>query len=113
GTKRHELRVNGQAVSVVADADELLLWVLRDRLQLTGTKFGCGEGVCGALLLPKYHIQLTGVESADLEAAAASPGVELALLSNEVRKSLPRGCGELPSFPPWAPSPMPCTTPSA
>lgn len=48
GTKRHGLRVNGQAVSVVADPDEPLLWILRDRLKLTGTKFGCGEGVCGA-----------------------------------------------------------------
>ncbi|MCK8653457.1 2Fe-2S iron-sulfur cluster-binding protein, partial [Ralstonia insidiosa] len=31
-----------------ADADMPLLWVLRDRLKLTGTKFGCGGGFCGA-----------------------------------------------------------------
>ncbi|HSN56002.1 MAG TPA: (2Fe-2S)-binding protein [Candidatus Sulfomarinibacteraceae bacterium] len=42
------LRVNGEQVSVTADGDEPLLWVLRDRLGLTGTKFGCGEGECGA-----------------------------------------------------------------
>jgi aerobic-type carbon monoxide dehydrogenase small subunit (CoxS/CutS family) len=42
------LRVNGEQVSVIADGDEPLLWVLRDRLGLTGTKFGCGEGECGA-----------------------------------------------------------------
>lgn len=42
------LRVNGEPVSVTADGDEPLLWVLRDRLGLTGTKFGCGEGECGA-----------------------------------------------------------------
>jgi aerobic-type carbon monoxide dehydrogenase small subunit (CoxS/CutS family) len=42
------LRVNGEQVSVSADGDEPLLWVLRDRLGLTGTKFGCGEGECGA-----------------------------------------------------------------
>ena len=42
------LQVNGEQVSVAADGDEPLLWVLRDRLGLTGTKFGCGEGECGA-----------------------------------------------------------------
>ena len=47
-TRRHKLRVNGKTVSVTADPDEPLLWILRDRLKLTGTKFGCGEGVCGA-----------------------------------------------------------------
>lgn len=42
------LSVNGQSHKVEADADMPLLWVLRDRLQLTGTKFGCGQGLCGA-----------------------------------------------------------------
>jgi isoquinoline 1-oxidoreductase alpha subunit len=46
--RRFELRVNGRPFSVTADPDEPLLWVLRDHLKLTGTKFGCGEGVCGA-----------------------------------------------------------------
>ncbi|MCK5377051.1 MAG: (2Fe-2S)-binding protein [Acidobacteria bacterium] len=46
--RRHELRVNGTNVTVTVDSDEPLLWVLRDHLKLTGTKFGCGEGVCGA-----------------------------------------------------------------
>lgn len=46
--RRHELRVNGTNVTVTVDPDEPLLWVLRDHLKLTGTKFGCGEGVCGA-----------------------------------------------------------------
>src|SRR5438270_11215434 len=40
--------VNGSRRSVQCDADTPLLWVLRDTLQLTGTKFGCGMGVCGA-----------------------------------------------------------------
>ena len=43
-----KLTVNGKAVSVAADADTPLLWVLRDELGLTGTKFGCGMGLCGA-----------------------------------------------------------------
>lgn len=46
--KRFDLRVNGRTVSISVDPDEPLLWVLRDHLGLTGTKFGCGEGVCGA-----------------------------------------------------------------
>lgn len=42
------LLVNGTKRTVEADAGETLLTVLRDRLQLTGTKYGCGEGQCGA-----------------------------------------------------------------
>lgn len=42
------MRVNGATHVVTVDADEPLLWVLRDHLKLTGTKFGCGEGECGA-----------------------------------------------------------------
>ncbi|MGH9607472.1 MAG: (2Fe-2S)-binding protein [Terracidiphilus sp.] len=42
------LNVNGASRKVSAAADEPLLWVLRNRLELTGTKYGCGEGQCGA-----------------------------------------------------------------
>jgi isoquinoline 1-oxidoreductase alpha subunit len=42
------LKVNGADRSVDVDADTPLLWVLRDELALTGTKFGCGLGMCGA-----------------------------------------------------------------
>ena len=41
-------RLNGKAVSVTADDERMLLWVLRSDLGLTGTKFGCGQGLCGA-----------------------------------------------------------------
>jgi aerobic-type carbon monoxide dehydrogenase small subunit (CoxS/CutS family) len=47
-TQRRTIHVNGRSWPVEVDADEPLLWVLRDHLKLTGTKFGCGEGVCGA-----------------------------------------------------------------
>lgn len=40
--------VNGQAHTVGADAKMPLLWALRDILQMTGTKYGCGIGMCGA-----------------------------------------------------------------
>ena len=43
-----ELHVNGSARAVAADADRTLLSVLRDDLDLTGSKYGCGEGRCGA-----------------------------------------------------------------
>ena len=42
------IKVNGNAHSVEADDDTPLLWVLRDTLGLTGTKFGCGIAQCGA-----------------------------------------------------------------
>ena len=41
-------RLNGKPVSVATDDERMLLWVLRSDLRLTGTKFGCGEGLCGA-----------------------------------------------------------------
>ena len=40
--------LNGKSVSVDVAPDTPLLWVLRDALKLTGTKFGCGAGLCGA-----------------------------------------------------------------
>ena len=42
------LIINGQAYEVDNSPDRLLLWVLRDELGLTGTKFGCGIGICGS-----------------------------------------------------------------
>ena len=44
----YSLTVNRQKKSVTVDADTPLLWVLRENLGLTGTKFGCGAGLCGA-----------------------------------------------------------------
>ena len=44
----YQLNVNGQSKSVDVAADTPLLWVLRDTLNLKGTKFGCGAGLCGA-----------------------------------------------------------------
>ena len=45
---RYTLTVNGQARTVDVAADTPLLWVLRDHLDLPGTKYGCGIGQCGA-----------------------------------------------------------------
>ena len=42
------LNINGQTKSVDAAGDTPLLWAIREQLQMTGTKFGCGAGLCGA-----------------------------------------------------------------
>ncbi len=42
------LDINGKKKKITAAPDTPLLWVLRDELKMTGTKFGCGEGLCGA-----------------------------------------------------------------
>jgi len=47
-TTRYAIDVNGRTREVEATPDTPLLWVLRDGLDLTGTKFGCGQGLCGA-----------------------------------------------------------------
>jgi isoquinoline 1-oxidoreductase alpha subunit len=44
----YQIKVNGQNKTVDVDGDIPLLWVLRDVLRMTGTKFGCGIGQCGA-----------------------------------------------------------------
>lgn len=44
----YKLNVNGKSVSVNVDADTPVLWVLRDELDMVGTKFGCGIAQCGA-----------------------------------------------------------------
>ena len=43
-----EFKLNGKPVKLSTDGDRLLLWYLRSDLQQTGTKYGCGEGFCGA-----------------------------------------------------------------
>lgn len=43
-----ELQINGKTVTVNDEPTAMLLWVLRDELEMTGTKFGCAVGICGA-----------------------------------------------------------------
>ena len=47
-TKTIRFRLNGKPTTLETDPGRTLLWVLRGDLGLTGTKFGCGEGICGA-----------------------------------------------------------------
>lgn len=65
----YELTVNGRSHRVEAEADTPLLWVLRDQLGLTGTKYGCGEGVCGACAV---HEDGRAVRACTIAIAAAA-----------------------------------------
>ena len=64
-----KLTVNGRAASVDAEPDMPLLWGLRENLQLTGTKFGCGMALCGACTV---HIDGQAVRSCTTPMSAAA-----------------------------------------
>ena len=61
------LTVNGMTEAVDAQPDTPLLWVLRDYLNLTGAKFGCGIGACGACTV---HVDGTAIRSCVLPVSA-------------------------------------------
>ena len=63
------MKVNGRPTSVDVPADTPLLWVLRDTLDLVGTKFGCGMAQCGACTV---HVNGAPVRSCSLPVAAAA-----------------------------------------
>ncbi len=63
-----EFELNGTAVRADGSADRPLLWVLREDFGLTGTKFGCGRGLCGACTV---HLDGVAVRSCSLPVALA------------------------------------------
>ncbi|NND55586.1 MAG: (2Fe-2S)-binding protein [Gammaproteobacteria bacterium] len=65
----HEFILNGESVSVEADDEMPLLWVIRDLLQLTGTKYGCGIAQCGACTV---HLDGEAVRSCVVPVTAAA-----------------------------------------
>jgi isoquinoline 1-oxidoreductase subunit alpha len=66
--KHMELSINGAARRIRAHPDTPLLWVLREELDLTGTKYGCGIGVCGVCMV---HLDGTAVPSCILPVGQA------------------------------------------
>jgi isoquinoline 1-oxidoreductase subunit alpha len=63
----YTITVNDKPMTVEADADTPLLWVLRDHLNLVGTKFGCGVAQCGACTV---HLNGTAVRSCSVRVSA-------------------------------------------
>jgi isoquinoline 1-oxidoreductase alpha subunit len=89
-----KFQVNGKQQTVDVPPDTPLLWVLREQLQLTGTKFGCGAGLCGACtvlidgqpqrscITPVKDVQ--GKKVVTIEGIPASHPVKKAWLADEV-----------------------------
>lgn len=65
----YTLKINGKKTKVNADKDTPLLWVLRDELSMTGTKFGCGIAQCGACTV---HVDNIAVRSCSLPISSLS-----------------------------------------
>ena len=95
------LNVNGQELSADVAADTPLLWVLRDHLHFTGTKFGCGMGLCRActvhvdgMAFPSCQLQVgqaAGKKITTIENVAADP-VGKAVQDAWIAESVPQ-CG--------------------
>lgn len=65
----YDVMINGRSVKVDARPDAPLLWVLREHLGLTGTKFGCGAGLCGACTV---HLNGEAVRSCQIQVSELS-----------------------------------------
>lgn len=63
----YKLHINGKKHDVVTDADTPLLWVLRDELNMPGTKYGCGMAMCGACTV---HLGGNAVRSCSIPVSA-------------------------------------------
>ena len=68
------LKINGEPVDIDVDGATPLLWVLRERLSLTGTKYGCGIGLCGACTV---HIDGAAVRSCVIPVASLTASQEV------------------------------------
>ncbi len=92
--------VNGRSVSVNAEPDTPLLWGLRDHLRLTGTKYGCGAGLCGACTVHVDGIAVRSCQTALSDVAGKqvttieglSPGADHPLQKAWIAEQVPQ-CG--------------------
>jgi isoquinoline 1-oxidoreductase alpha subunit len=69
-----QLRINGKTHEVDADESTPLLWVIREQLGMTGTKYGCGIAVCGACTI---HIDGKSVRSCVMPLSSVAEGAEI------------------------------------
>lgn len=65
-----KLNINGKSVEVAVEDDTPLLWVIREQVGLTGTKYGCGVAQCGACTV---HIDGAAVRSCSMPVSAVTP----------------------------------------
>ncbi len=92
--------VNGLPVSVDAEPETPLLWAIREHLKLTGTKFGCGAGLCGACTVHVDGVAVRSCQTALSDVAGAavttieglSPGSSHALQKAWIAEQVPQ-CG--------------------
>jgi aerobic-type carbon monoxide dehydrogenase small subunit (CoxS/CutS family) len=68
----YRLTINGSSRTVSAEPDMPLLWALRDLLSLTGTKYGCGVGLCGACTIREGNVTVRSCQVTVAEAAGRS-----------------------------------------
>jgi ferredoxin len=99
--------INGKAVSVETEPDTALLWLVREHLKLTGTKYGCGSGLCGACTV---HIEGKAVRSCQTQMSTVggkkvttieglSPNSNHALQKAWIAEQVPRRASR--SWPIW------------
>ena len=90
---RYTIEVNGKKREIDAPEDMPLLWVLRDRLGLTGTKYGCGAGICGSCTVHisgeaarscQTPISAIGSERVTTIEALAAEGLKQAWIAEDV-----------------------------
>jgi aerobic-type carbon monoxide dehydrogenase small subunit (CoxS/CutS family) len=100
------LRINGETINVNADPQMPLLWAIRDVLGMTGTKFGCGVGACGACTV---HLD-GGAARSCITPLADAEGKDVTTIeglsrdgTHPVQLAWPGGVGE-PGVPPVAPA---------
>jgi aerobic-type carbon monoxide dehydrogenase small subunit (CoxS/CutS family) len=88
------LRINGNATEVDVAPDTPLLWVLRDTLGFTGTKFGCGQGLCGACTV---HLNGVAIRSCQTPVSAVGDGAITTVegLSNDLSHPVQRAWLEI------------------
>jgi isoquinoline 1-oxidoreductase alpha subunit len=83
----YQLKINGQTRSVDAAPGTPLLWVLRDELEMTGTKFGCGVAACGACTV-HFNGQPTRSCQLPVEAAASGEVTTIEGINGRVAKAV-------------------------